>query len=1292
MRADAPVFIPGQFISSSQPISLSTSINTICSTSESNQNQEIQGQYNNNNNNNNSDYCLESTRNRSNSTAILRGGGRGRGRGQSRTTRKNDEETDDAAAALHEQGYSYRKQQPKQLKQLKQLKQPNGRRKVQTKTNPKRNKGQKQRQKDDDNNNNINIHIAANENENENENTRTSNNKNDRNFNSARRRRGRRRGKNAHEHGKNNRNHNLQIRLSQEGNFNYDEKDNEKDDDDDDDDDVMIINDEKAFPSLGPTNADKKKEINFGNDKNVDTNGKDSGSRNGNGIDRDMDMDRDEKKWCNIANTGHKNSVERQLELQRTREKMQYELDTFTRMEVLRNVRGGAGENVDSPAAVDMPFAVKEAAGSQDCDCDRDCDCGKVKAISTSKKNSKNKLVGWTIKLLKAEKLKERWLRALQEKEQREEEKRVQKVKEKEVSDSSAERSSRHFIEGESVSSCSSSSSNSSSSSGNSSVSSSSESTDDSFGDSDDDSTSSDSYCLPMNEYLDKTYPLHFSIAKSDDAATRDLLALQPDLTARDKQVKIKVLREMAGETLTLPPLSEEISLSILHFAVLLNRPNIVRVLLSCGKRYGLDYVTSALAIDDTKNDLKCTTLMMACEFDFDACVKVLMSYGPRMNIRHPRSGDCALHIACRYGRASTVQALLSSSKNNSNAHHRLFCKRNRKGQTPLHLCCSLGRIDLVEVVLSYSGSGSAKVLIMEDENGYTPIMSAIAAGESDIVLYLLSWHSNLRSSQLLPKKCLILAVRVKSVDIVSLLVDCLDPVTGSYDFSDYLCISDALCEALSLYHDTSEEGIEIIRVLVQAGSNPFSSCSHLLVESNGGNSVICNSPLSIACIEGKFRFVACMLDTFFALQKKKQKERRMDRLLIKRPEEYFLAKETIENKQCMKLGQDAILNTLKLCLGCGGTTKNFQCCLAIMRRGISLDKSNLVQLTKKESGNRHKAHLDTVLSNRDLEFQSSYIHLLQKSYIPKRRRNPYSRSYACHWSTALQKMEWIWRDVKDGEVSCPWLLAEKGIQYSNIKAEIDDECYIVVGTVRPTKFLAHKSILSKKSSKIEAALRFAEMNRMQNEFERTEIVLDTSIDMMKFFIQHCYHGSISVGLSSNKVICCQQLIDLFTLGHEYICPSLSLECEMRLLSNDPYRCVCWHCCDKLDVDYNELTLQATYTMKGPSKLLTAENLMGVIVQLEDLSVLGSCYDITAIESHFEPLEALRLVAWVSAVLQFTDVLKSDSYLSILHSTLREYGKQEFSGQLECFGDEIAVLFLQTCIDAIFTGTCQALL
>lgn len=105
-----------------------------------------------------------------------------------------------------------------------------------------------------------------------------------------------------------------------------------------------------------------------------------------------------------------------------------------------------------------------------------------------------------------------------------------------------------------------------------------------------------------------------------------------------------------------------------------------------------------------------------------------------------------------------------------------------------MHLCCSLGRIDTIEVLLNLcSAACTAKILEIQDNRGYTPLLSAIEAGDTSLVLHLISWQSNIRSSEILPRTFLVIAVATKSPEMVSMLVDSID-LEQNYDYNNALC------------------------------------------------------------------------------------------------------------------------------------------------------------------------------------------------------------------------------------------------------------------------------------------------------------------------------------------------------------------------------------------------------------------------------------------------------------------------------------------------------------------------
>jgi hypothetical protein len=109
-----------------------------------------------------------------------------------------------------------------------------------------------------------------------------------------------------------------------------------------------------------------------------------------------------------------------------------------------------------------------------------------------------------------------------------------------------------------------------------------------------------------------------------------------------------------------------------------------------------------------------------------------------------------------------------------------------------------------------------------------------------------------------------------------------------------------------------------------------------------------------------------------------------------------------------------------------------------------------------------------------------------------------------------------------------------------------------------------------RKSGKIEAAIRFEEMKQSSSESKHEgttiEVCLDISVRHLCFLVQHCYHESIFYGLSADSKVCCEELLDLYHLAIEYLCPSLALECEMRLLSDNPYQCFCCSCGASKDI------------------------------------------------------------------------------------------------------------------------------
>lgn len=169
----------------------------------------------------------------------------------------------------------------------------------------------------------------------------------------------------------------------------------------------------------------------------------------------------------------------------------------------------------------------------------------------------------------------------------------------------------------------------------------------------------------------------------------------------------------------------------------------------------------------------------------------------------------------------------------------------------------------------------------------------------------------------------------------------------------------------------------------------------------------------------------------------------------------------------------------------------------------------------------------------------------------------------AMDWSYVMTSMDWF-QSSKHG-VKCKWLhrLTSKNNTHSCTYNVADDEFYLVVEN---EKLLAHKSICSAKCNKLAAAIRFHEAN-IQTEpspEEQLSIQIDLPLLACKMLLCHIYHGSIVFGLLKTPLKQCDQLLEMALIAEEYLCPSLMIECEMRLLSphnkDISFACICPHC------------------------------------------------------------------------------------------------------------------------------------
>lgn len=68
----------------------------------------------------------------------------------------------------------------------------------------------------------------------------------------------------------------------------------------------------------------------------------------------------------------------------------------------------------------------------------------------------------------------------------------------------------------------------------------------------------------------------------------------------------------------------------------------------------------------------------------------------------------------------------------------------------------------------------------------------------------------------------------------------------------------------------------------------------------------------------------------------------------------------------------------------------------------------------------------------------------------------------------------------------------------------------------------------------------------------------------------------------------------------------------------------------------------------------------------------------------FPPLSILSSILWKDVLLNFRSLLKTESYISLYHSTMADdENARQSSSYLECFGDQIGILLLETVLEEL---------
>jgi len=817
--------------------------------------------------------------------------------------------------------------------------------------------------------------------------------------------------------------------------------------------------------------------------------------------------------WSHVALDGHIKSEKSKAAEIREKLRLQHEIDTCTRLDVLQSSR-------------DVITLVSESNESNN---------------DLVYYNSKEH-IGPFLRIMNMEKLRQRWIVAFEEKRKKDEE-NAQEMKrqallaqQRQQQEDMIDSIENHTSDVESVAS---------NQSGQNS-----------------DANLFESEMKNIQTYLESPFPLHSAVLENDENAILNLLSLPSDVTLRDTTISVSSLHLLKKVALPKPFSRLGKTCSLVQLAVMLHRPNILRLLLSKAVNRSQQNIPFAQQIENL-DDFQRTPLMFACEFELDGCINVLLSFGAKVNSKHKCSGDTPLHIACRNGHLSSVVMILKSisSRDESSiakkkveiARLKLISTQNVLGETPIHIICKTNEIDILDAIANICNSSSIdKALSIEDENGNTPLMVAIASGAEDIVMNL----SQRRYVHKLHNCPLIAAVESNSLNMVQILLECRSTLT-SKDF-DY---NGALCMALTCFQDQGEDLERICKLLIAEGANPHVKP---LLRDPVTESSYTESALTIAALQGNEEIVSVLLNCYNQYLIQKMKILHLDPVLLNQPKAYFQSIKERDEDEVQTAMRECIVRIITSEAQCSDHDfgQRLKCCLRLFRRDISLDSISFARILKcvTESSSKRFAAPDTLMIEENI-FSAAYDCVTKE--LPFQVKRPLSL-YDEHVpvpSIALLELEWITEEWSNVSLSCPWLQNELFKIETSYVADNGDICMLVV---EGRQYKAHKSILKRKSGKLSAAISFHETRYKIDTESSTEtlvIPLEISERSLRLLIEHIYHGSIISGLPCHPSACCELLFDLYYVAQEYMCPTLAQEVEMRLLSSDPYFCSCRSCC-----------------------------------------------------------------------------------------------------------------------------------
>jgi ankyrin repeat protein len=810
-------------------------------------------------------------------------------------------------------------------------------------------------------------------------------------------------------------------------------------------------------------------------------------------------------------------------------------------------------------------------------------------------------------------------------------------------------------------------------------------------------------------------------IDRNDEQALNELLSLHKggQLSAHLKETKLLPTNDGSREGQ-----NEALLEKAIHSCVEQDKPHLLRIVLKNINCFV--YCRDKPSKQESKKE-QITPLMVAADLGHSECLMLLLSKQERnSNTISTRdgNGDNMFHYCCSgQGDESVLRLLLKELSGGAKWKQQQLSKtilaKNNHQKTPLHIACEHGRVELIETFLySCSTSMLSKMLSMTDDQDQTPLLAAVAANCTDIVICLIMWRGNhnlaLRktckklvasvtgqetelSEQHLPSCPLAWAAKNGNLEMILALLQFTDSSGSEYSVTEAIS---ALLRSPAL-DDIKAEGV---RVLIQAGGDPFLD----IVPSSSSGVGTSETAVHVACRVGVTQVLHTLIETGKKALSTRQRLRRRDPKLGQQPESFFQAMEGTENEQM----NSALTTALIECLLNGWNQQEsnhdkesifWPSAVTLYKLGAHLAEKDIYQL--RASLHAKTYLMDATCTNVENRcFVTSFRHYNAESPESLVKVNDIDRSILAHNSQLLYRMAWM-RDDIDLGCYCPWMSTDCSIGLTREKPlRSQDRVILVVGDNE--NFVVHGSVVSQKSAKLASAIRFAQMNEDADDEHRIpKVALDLDPRLCRFMLQHIYHGSICTGWSSNMDQVCRDILDLMVIAEEFLCASLIQECEMRLLSSDPTGCFCWSCSKAVrpvSVEDDQFA-ECMYCVEGPGLLLTESSLLDVLATTQYLEPLEPDYHINVLSSSLSSVKCMPASrAWanankISTSVKAINTLKDVAIQTILRNFSQVIDSDSFQESVELNNAESPisdgfshqVLLLQTCLEELFESWAQ---